>query len=188
MAEIDLPWCMYKGVLTGHFTAEYIGDMVAEDILKFRPEIRPILDEIAKMGWRYLYIVTKAKAIAELDLSKCQYHFDTHEYPNVLKLILGSKTLEIDSVPEVEEFTVNVSTKSYPRAATVDISKGLVTYLHDPFWGWKKGWEKDPKKLAEAKEVYEVARWLLEVRKLSLAPSLSMQRYDELSQQLQRYS
>lgn len=185
-SEGKVGWFMFSGHVTGHLRIVYSGRMIAEDILRFHPELQLILDEIVKMGWKYLYIETKGKAVAEVDLKECPYELDTHDYHNKIEVEMGQKPLEIEDVPEVEEFKINVSTKSYPRAATVDLSKGVVTYLHDAFWGWEKGWEKDSRKLAEAREVYEVVRWLLDIKKLRLDASYSMERCDVLSKLLQK--
>jgi hypothetical protein len=45
-----------------------------------------------------------------------------------------------------------VPTKDYPRAATADIAKGMITYLNEAFWEWQTRWEKNAKKGSEAKE------------------------------------
>ena len=86
----------------------------------------------------------------------------------------------MEAVPEVQEFRVNVSSKSFPRAATVDLAKGVVTYLHDHFWRWEKGWEADEKKLSDAKEIYEIATWLVDVKKFKLIDAFKPERYQEL--------
>jgi len=44
--------------------------MKASEILKFHPEIQLILDEIVEKGWKYLYIETRGKAIAEHNLEE----------------------------------------------------------------------------------------------------------------------
>ena len=86
----------------------------------------------------------------------------------------------ITSIPEISEFSVNVCSKSFPRAATVDLSKGLVTYIDDHFWRWEKGWESDKKKLSDAREVQEIASWLLDVKGYKLIEALKSERYQEL--------
>jgi hypothetical protein len=159
----------------GKVRLEAVGDrIVAGDILKFHPEIQSFLDEVEEKGWRYLYIDTRGTAAADVDLDGSPYvvrlknvpysaSFDTVETGrgenmgvsgSVLEIDLGQKIVKLESVPEVQMFKINVSTKSFPRAATVDIPKGLVTYLNEAFWGWENGWEKDSSKLSEAREVY----------------------------------
>jgi hypothetical protein len=82
-------------------------------------------------------------------------------HQNVLEIELGQKLLTFSAVPQVQMFRINVSTKSFPRAVTVNIAKGLVTYLNEAFWGWQNRWERDEKRLSKAKEVHHVAKWLL---------------------------
>jgi len=180
----------FEGKASGTLTLEISGRLGAELILKFHPELQTFLDDITNQGWKYLYIDTKARALSDANLLKVPYTIYSSEqggghgmgeFNYTLQLELGNKVPEITAIPEVEEFVVNVSTKNYPRAATVEMSKGVVTYLHEPFWKWEKGWENDKNRLAEAKEVYEIAKWLVEERKLKLNESLKLGRYQELS-------
>ena len=171
--------------------------MFPEEILRFHPEIQSFLDEIEKKGWRYLYIETKGTAVAEFDLDGLQYRIrrEGTDHPlfrsspmgvgqTLLEIAVGQRTPKVSEVPEVGVFRINVSTTSFPRAATVDITKELVTYLNEAFWGWQKGWESDEKRLSEAREVHEVAKWLLEVKKQKLHESYNIDRYNEISRVL----
>jgi len=174
---------LYTGYAKGKLSLEFT-ERTPEGVLRFHPEIRSMLEEIKKEGWKYLYIEARGRAVAEVDLEKAPCRLMSHAVYGgrgsyAVEVEIG-KPPEIRDVPEVEEFRINVSTKSFPRAATVDVSKGVVTYLHDAFWKWESGWEKDPEKLSEAKEVYEVAKWLLDVKKLRLHESYSIERYKEL--------
>jgi hypothetical protein len=164
--------------------------MPAEEILKFHLELQSFLDDIEKKGWRYLYIETRGSAMAEIDLDGSPYKVRVADVSGtsgmgggqqILEIALGQKTVKLGEVPEVDVFRINVSTKSFPRAVTVDISKGVVTYLNEAFWGWERGWEQDAKKLAEAREVHEVAEWLLEIKKQKLQESYNSDRYNEIS-------
>jgi hypothetical protein len=183
----------FSGFAKGKVALESNGRMIAEDILKFHPELQSFLNDIEKQGWRYLYIETRGTALAEIDLVGLQYRvrpgnaYDPSEAgasQNILEIVLGNKTVRLSGVPEVDVFRINVSTKSLPRAVTVDIAKGLVTYVNDTFWAWQTGWEKDERKLSEAREVHEVTKWLLEIKGQKLHESYSMQRYNELSKLL----
>jgi hypothetical protein len=180
----------FNGFVKGKVKLESSNRMIAEEILKFHPELRSFLDDIEKRGWRYLYIETGGTAVAEVDLDGLQYKVrpaisGTAVTQTVLEIALGPRTPQLSSVPQVDMFRINVSTKSFPRAVTVDISKGEVTYLNEAFWAWQKGWERDERKLAEAREVHEVAKWLLESKKQKLPESYSIDRYNEISQLLE---
>jgi len=181
---------LYSGYAKGKLSLE-LNKRTPEEILKFHPEIRSMLEAIKEKGWKYLYIETKGRAVAEVDLEKnpCKLmpyaEYGGRGYWTIDVEI--EKPPETKDVPEVQEFRINVCTKSFPRAATVDLSKGVITYLHDPFWKWESGWEKDPKKLSEAKEVYDVAKWLLEDKKLKLHENMSIERYKEICKILEEF-
>jgi hypothetical protein len=166
--------------------------MSPEDVLEFHPEIRAQLDEIKRQGWLFLYIETVATALGEVKLDNTAYRIipnaprrrrpDEGGLPvNVLELDIGTELPAIIGIPEVREFRINVCSKSFPRAATVDLATGIVSYLHDPFWKWEQGSESDEKKLSDAREVFEIASWLLDVKKYKLHEELKVERYQELS-------
>jgi hypothetical protein len=162
--------------------------MKASEILKFHPEIQSILDEIVKKGWKYLYIETRGKAIAEHNLEEGIYRLLQSQSPGIMttgyyfEVHIGKDPPEITEVPEILEFRINVSTEHFPRAATVDLSKNIITFLHDAFWRW----EKDPKTLKDALEVYQVAKWLIEEKKLTLHENLDIKQYKTLKRRLEK--
>ena len=166
--------------------------MSPEDVLEFHPEIRAQLDEIKRQGWLFLYIEAVATALGEVKLDNTTYRIipnaPRREHPtwgrlpeNVLELDIGYELPAIIGIPEVKEFGINVCSKSFPRAATVNLANGIVSYLHDPFWKWEQGSESDKKKLSDAREVFEIATWLLDVKKYKLREDLKVERYQELS-------
>jgi hypothetical protein len=165
--------------------------MSPEDVLVFHPEIQAKLDEITNKGWSFLYIETVATALAEVRVDDTRFRINpnaarnplSHRQPeNVLELDIGYQIPAIVGIPEVKEFRINVCSKSFPRAATVDLATGIISYLHDPFWKWQTGWEADEKKLSAAREVYEVTTWLVDTKKYKLHDDLKIERFQELSQ------
>lgn len=179
---------MTAGDVKGRITLQSAGWMQAPEVLKFYPEIRAQLDDITKQGWKYLHIDITGTAVAELILEKSKFRIYGRATAvrgtlpnNILELEIGGRMPTIVAIPEVKEFIVNVCSKSFPRAATVDLAKGLVTYLHDPFWKWERGWENDKRRLSDAREVQEIATWLLDVKKYKLIEGLDPARYQELS-------
>jgi hypothetical protein len=181
-----------SGEASGSLTLRCNGRLGVEDILKFHPEIRAHLDDIAKQGLRYIYIENRCIAEADLPVESSRYRIapappflkqsrDAAHPELVVEVTIGQRPPEVRAVPEVTEFRVNVSSKSFPRAATVDLATGLVTYLHDSFWRWENGWEEDVKRLSDAREVYEVAAWLLDVKKFRLIEEFKEERYEELA-------
>lgn len=183
---------MTSGEANGRVTVKSTGFMQPAEALKLCPEFQAQLDEIAKLGWRYLFIQIIGTALVELPLEKSPFRLDiryTGTGPRgirinpryILDLDLGSQMPAITAKPEISEFRVNICSKSLPRAASVDLAKGIVTYLDDPFWRWEKGWETDEKKLSAAKEVKEIASWLLDVKGYTLIEVFKPERYQELS-------
>lgn len=176
------------GEAKGSLTLMFNGLLPPEVTLKYHPEIQAELDEIIRRGWKYLFIETRGTLVADVALENAPYHvregpaYWRNSSPTdlVLELGFGNQLREANGVPEVQEFRVNVCSKSFPRAATVDLAKGVVTYLHDPFWRWEKGWEADEKKLSDAKEIYEIAAWLIDVKKFKLIDAFKPERYQEL--------
>jgi hypothetical protein len=175
-----------------HVALQSTSRMSALDILKSHPEIEAQLDEIENQGWTFLYIETVATALAEVNIEDTLYRINPEAsrpkldargqpFENVLELEIGTELPAIIGIPEVKEFRINICSKSFPRAATVDLATGIVSYLHDPFWKWEQGSESDKKKLSDAREVFEIATWLLDVKKYKLHEDLKVERYQELS-------
>jgi hypothetical protein len=181
----------YTGESSGSLTLKSSGAMPAWLILKYHPEIQAQIDDVAKQGWKYLYIETRATAVTELPMGSSPYRLFPSVSPgnpyagpqkpkNVFEVVMDQGLPEVKDIPEVLEFRINVCSKSFPRAATVDLVKGVITYLHDPFWRWEKGWEADKSKLSEAREIYEIATWLIDVKKFVLIDVFKPERYREL--------
>ena len=144
---------------------------VGEDvILRFYPEIKELLDEIKRMGWKYHFEEILGKARVELDLDKV--NFTLRYYPPRIDELEERGTYEISAeigneppallkVDSIDEFKVSVSTEHAYSCITLDPVKKLITYVRDVLWsgiGEKMG----PKKLSEAREVYNAAKFFLE--------------------------
>jgi hypothetical protein len=179
-----------NGEAKGHITLESFTSIGAQEVLRFHPEIQAQLNEIEKQGWKYLYVMIVGKAVAELSLENSVYRINARGRPGsdwreppetILELMIGKALPAITTVSDIREFRINVCSKSIPRAATVDLAKGVVTYIGDSFWKWEKGWENDKKKLSDAREVLEIATWLLDVKKYGLIEVFKPERYQELS-------
>jgi len=179
---------MSTGEAKGGVTLQSSGWMQPRDALKFYPEIQAQLDDITRRGWKYLYITTTGTALAELTLEKSTFRISVRPTgprgsggKYLLELDIGAQAPTITAIPEIKEFRVNVCSKNLPRAATADLSKGIVTYIDDPFWRWERGWESDKKKLSDAREVQEIASWLLDIKGYKLIEAFKLERYQELS-------
>jgi hypothetical protein len=185
-----------NGEVKGDLVLKSSGPLAPEDFLKFHPETKAHLDDIVKQGWKYQCNEARGTAISRVTADKAYWLGAAPAFMRSAKgakagtiaqteyglvVYIGTVPPEVEGVPEVEGFRISISSKSFPSAAAVDLVKGVVTYLHDSFWKWEKGWETDKKKVADAVEVYDVARWLFEVKKFKLVEGLKPERYDELA-------
>lgn len=166
-----------------------------DDILPFRPEIQSVLDEIVKMGWKYIFVETRATAVAELELPWCNFSLkpahpddpapEVRNSPeSLLELDIGALPLRITGITKVQAFRVSVSSKSIPRAVTADLVSQAVTEISDLLWKWEQGWAADQARVSEALEAHEIVSWLVDTRGFHLAENLSLDRYRELSEVL----
>lgn len=138
-----------------------------KDILEFHPWVKPLLEEVRNRGWNYEFSDVKAEVLVELDLDELK--LDLRYYPPRLERFEEGGTYEISAevgseppavlkVLSIESFKVRVSTKNCWNAAEIDPFKREVNSIKDVLWAF--GEEVD--KLSQAREVYEVARWLIE--------------------------
>ena len=180
----------YFGTTDGDVSLRYTAKLAASDILKFHPELKAKLDDVSARKWAYLYVETSGTALARLSFDGESFKIIPTSFfeggisgipETLLQVRIWPNAPELLAVPEVKTFRINICSKSFPRAATVDLSIDVVTYLHDPFWKWEEGSEKDKTKLSEAREVYEIATWLIDVKKYKLDQALDTQRYKELT-------
>jgi hypothetical protein len=171
---------VHAGFTKGKLSIEYTDMVYPLAVLEFHPEIKAQLDEISKQGWTYLFIESRAKSVSEFEIDQ-SYRLLEDGVGYYVQLYLGDHPPPITGMPEVTMFIINICTKSFPRAVTIDLSKNMITYIHEAFWEWQEGWKDDPTRLAQATEVYEVARWVLEVKKMKLHEELKMERYTALS-------
>ena len=137
-----------------------------KDVLEFHSWIRPLLEEIRNRGWNYELSDVEAEVLVELDLDELK--FDLKYYPPRLEDFEKEGTYEISAevgeppavlkILSVESFKVRISTKNCWNAAEIDPFKREIKSIKDVLWSF--GEEVD--KLSKAREVYEVARWLIE--------------------------
>jgi hypothetical protein len=171
---------VHTGHAKGNLSLDYSDILDPEIILVSHPEIKEILEEIMIKGWRYLYIETKGKAISEFDVDH-RYRFTVDGLGFNIEINLGQTQLPVTRVTDVEEFRINICSKAFPRAITIDLSKGIVTYIHEAFWGLQEDWKNQRDRVAKGKEVYEIAKWLLETKNMKLHENYRMERFRELS-------
>lgn len=160
-----------------------------KEVLKFHPQIKSFLNEIKEKGWKYSIMDIEGEAVAEIDENKVK--FELHYYPPditepdsegryALKAELGSEPPAVIKVLSVKAFKIKISTPHCWNAATVNPFKKTVTHIKDVLWRWSLNKEKKPSKLSEAREVYEVAKWLIEEKKFKPENSYVLEDYKQL--------
>jgi hypothetical protein len=184
-----------NGEVKGSLALTSKGSVAPEDVLKFHPELKARTDGILAQGWSYVCVEVTGRAISSVTAESSKYWlgappaFMRGVSPKTgtlapaefgLVVYLGTTLPEVQAVPEVQNFLITISTKNFPSAVSVDIVKGVVTNIHFSFWRWEKGWESDKKKLSDAKEIYKIVSWLVDVEKFKLAEVFKPERYQEL--------
>jgi hypothetical protein len=184
-----------NGEAKGSLTLMSKGPIAPEDILRFHPELMAHLDGILAQGWTYTCVEARGRAISTATAESSRYWlgappaFMRMATPKTgtiapaefgLVVYFGTNPPEVQAVPDVLNFRITISTKILPSALSADVVKGVVTNIPSSFWNWQKEWESDKKKLSDAREVYKVVTWLVDVEKFKLADVFKQERYQEL--------
>ena len=181
----------YFGNANGEVNLTYTSRLAASDILKFHPELQSKIDEISAKKWVCIFAVTSGTALARLSLDGSGFKIIPSSFfeggvsgkrETLLQVRIWPNATELIGVPEVKEFRINICSKSFPRAVTADLEEETVTYVHDALWKWQEGDEKEEAKVNEAREVYEIASWLIDVKKYKMDPAIDLKKYEELSE------
>jgi len=140
-------------------------------IIRFYPSIKAFLDSIRSKGWKYSFkdVTGKARVILDLD----RVNFDLKYYPPsieefeekgkyVVEATIGDKPPSIVKVESIDSFKISISTEHAWSCVSIDPINKVITYIEDVLWGGirLKG-ERGPEKLSEAREVYDVVKFLL---------------------------
>lgn len=146
-------------------------DVKEKDILHYHPNVKPLLDEITSKGWKYDFGSVKAKVSIALDLENSYFNLEADSEPEenkedyLLRVSLRDEP-EIVKVLAVESFHVQIGAPNSYRAVTVDPLSHLVTDIYDVWFPFNDS--EGPKKLGEAREIYEVAKWLVREKGFSI--------------------
>ena len=181
-----------KGVASGGLNLEYRGRVPPELLVKNYPEFKEFLEEVKERGWKYLYIDNNCKYVLELSFSNQPCRIlptGVWSGEGVYSVVIDiGMSLPDIKIQEVEEFRINICTKSFPRAVTINLPKKMVMYIHEPLWNWVDEWINDQEKLLQALEVYEVVRWLIREKKFNLHETLDEKRCNELLEKFEKIS
>ncbi|RLG40550.1 MAG: hypothetical protein DRO05_06045 [Thermoproteota archaeon] len=162
-------------------------DLNESDVLRFYPQISGFLNEINAKGWSYRIYGVEGEALVEVDIENAK--FKLHYYhPRVerfeeegryaIEAEIGPEEPNIIRILDVSGFKVSIGTKHAWCAASVDPMKGEITSISGVL-GWFKR-EGEPSRLKEAREVYEVVKWLVKDKGLKFKDRYVEESYKEL--------
>ncbi|MHA1710429.1 MAG: hypothetical protein ACTSXJ_11495 [Candidatus Baldrarchaeia archaeon] len=160
---------------------------VGEDvILRFHPELNPLLESIKRRGWRYRFIDVTGSARVLLYLHRV--FFKLNYYPPRIERFeeRGTYTIETEvgenppavlNVESIDSFKISISTEHVCGCVTIDPLRRIITHIADVLWSGMK--EDLSEKLVKAKEVHEVVQFLLDMG-YALEDACTMERYKKI--------
>jgi hypothetical protein len=166
------------------------GDIEVSDkqIFQYHPQIKPLIDEIMSRGWKYRFEDVKGEAIVEVDLSQVSFRYSYYpprieelenEGSYKLHVPLGSQPPNVIEIKKVDHFKIGISTKNYWHAASIDPFANKVTQIENPFhYGFLT--REEPKRFAEARELYELSKWLFQEKKMEPEDSYVAENYKDI--------
>ncbi len=140
-------------------------------ILKFYPDLRLLLREIREMGWSYSFSEVYGKASVIIDLDKVNFTLEYH--PPEIEELEEKGTYEIRAevgyeppavlrVEAIDKFEIYISSKNAWRCVRINPLEKTITYIKDVLWNGIRLDGKSPRKLSEAREVYQIVKFFLQ--------------------------
>lgn len=170
MGSILFPAIPSLGSVDGRLDIRVEKSLTLDELLKHLPSAQAFLDELSKRGWRYYFIDGYGTVVMQLEMVSSPYTAQVKEHPRgglsyALSLDFGRTVprLRLGSIINLQRFVVNICSKYYPRAVTIELSKNEVTYVHESLRVSKGAKVKE-----EAKDILELLKWLIEEKKFEL--------------------
>lgn len=147
-------------------------DVSEKEVLKFHPWIKNLLDEIKSKGWNYQLTKISGEALISINLK--EIIFNMNYYPpridefeeegkySIEFSLKESEAPKILKILKINSFKMDISTPNCWHAVSADPFTRKITYVCDVLHNFVFNCKKRPKRLSEAKEVYEVVKWFLE--------------------------
>ncbi len=163
-------------------------DVAEAEILRFHPEVKELLKEIRNRGWNYRFTHVRGEAVVRVDLEREKFRL-TYYRPRIedneveghyeLEIKIGEKQPEIVDVCRIEGFQLEIDTDHAWSAVAIDPLRGAVTGVNDVLW-WGLTHHRKPRRLKEAREVYEAVTWAVKEKGYMLEDEYVSERYKKL--------
>ena len=181
MGSILFPAIPSIGSVDGRLDIRVDKYLTLDELLTHLPAAKSFLKELSGKGWRYYFIEGYGIVVMQLEMASSPYAAQVKEHPRgglnfSLSLDFGRSVpqLKLGRIIDLHRFIVNICSKHYPRAITVDLSKSDIIYVHESLQGTKKEEVKE-----EVRDIMEILQWLIGVKKFKLGIS-DRKRYKEL--------
>jgi hypothetical protein len=170
------------GTMTGKLDVETERFVTFDELYTHHPQAQTFFDELEKKGRTFFFIDCHCKVMLEMDLESASYVWQMYEAPRggfayKLAFDFGRRLpkLGLKKIVSIERCLVNICSKDYARAVTIDLTRNEINYIHDSLWdSRRKGYTE------EAKDVLAILQWLIEDKKFTLAVSGGESHYREL--------
>ncbi len=170
------------GSMTGKLEVESERFITFDELLAHIPQVKAFLGELNKKGLRSLLIDAHGRVVMELEINSAPYSWQMYEAPRggfayKLGFDFGRSLpkLSLKRIVNLDNCILNICSRDFARAITVELVSNEITYVHDSLWVSKgEGCAK------EAQDVFKILRWLLEEKKLKLAVTGGVDYYREL--------
>ena len=171
-----------SGIMDGKLDVQTERFVTFDELYTHLPQARAFFDELDQKGRTFFFIDCHCKVMLELEIDSAPYNWQMYEAPRggyAYKLAFDFgrclPNLNLKKIISLERCVVNICSRDYARAITVDLTENTVTYVHDSPWASRgEGYTE------AAKDVLNILKWLVEDKKFKLDVSGGESYYREL--------
>jgi hypothetical protein len=170
------------GTMGGKLQVETERFVTVDELYYHVIDFKNFIDELDKKGLKYLLIDCHGKVVMEIAIEAAPYIWQSYEAPRggfayKLDFDFGRRLprMGLKSVISLENCIINIRTKDFARAITIDLVKKSVTYVHDSLWVLQG---QDCAR--ESQEVLKVLHWLVKNKRFTLEVSGGESHYRKL--------
>lgn len=171
------------GCISGKLEVQTERFITLDELLKHFPSAGAFLNELTEMGRHYYFIDGQGIVVLEIDVNATEYKWQTQEhqrggfaYNLVMDFGRQLPKIYVKRIVNLDRFIVNICSKDYSRAVTVDLKHHTITYVHDSLWD-----SKEKRLTEEASDVLKLLQWLIDEKKFKLEMKGGMERYRKLA-------